>query len=451
MKIGKRLTMQFTVVVGLIFACVLFAVYLLAFYNTQTIFYERLKERVFIVANIFLEKDELSKERIQYFEKKFAHSLAFEHIQIYDDKKNIVYTNDAKATPLSNNVFNNIVENDEFSFGEGERQYFGLHYKDNQGNFVITASAIDRFGNKKLNFLLLVCFSAYVFSLLLIYLVGKRFSRKALEPIINVITEVKKITLSNLDLRVVEGKNKDEIDELANTFNDMLQRLQNSFEVEKTFISNASHELRTPLTIIIGELQVLLSKQRNVEELNNTSKVILEQSVQMKELVNSLLLLSQIENSDKINFNEDVRLDELLLEIIQNMNSKYNSKPVQLNLGNLPDESQSLTIKGNRLLLYSAISNLIENGIKFSSEKTVTCSLNCLKSKIEIIISDKGIGIPENDIKQLFHPFFRADNARIFKGHGIGLSLSHEIFKKHDAKIELNSILESGTTFIISF
>jgi len=451
MKIGKRLTMQFTVVVGLIFACVLIAVYLLALYNTQTIFYERLKERVFITANIFLENDELTKERIQSFEKKFAHSLPFEHIQIYDDKKSIVYTNDVKGSPVSPAILNSIIKNDELSFSEKERQYFGIHYKDNQGNFVITASAIDKFGGEKLNFLLLVCFSAYVFSLVLIYLVGKRFSRKALEPIINVMSQVRNITLSNLNLRVVEGKNKDEIDDLAHTFNDMLQRLQNSFEVEKTFISNASHELRTPLTVIIGELQVLLSKQRNIDELNSTSKVILDQSIQMKELVNSLLLLSQIEDSDKINFNEDVRLDELLLEITQNINSKYKSKPVHLNLGVLPDESQNLSITGNRLLLYSAISNLIENGIKFSYEKQVDCSLNYSKLKTEITVKDQGIGITESDIKQLFHPFFRADNARAFKGHGIGLSLSHKIIKKHSGEIAIKSSLNQGTSFIISF
>jgi signal transduction histidine kinase len=452
-KIGNRLTIQFTVIVGLILLSVLVSVYSLASFNARYFFYERLKERVFIVANIFFEKDELSKERIHVFEEKFQRTLPLEEIDIYDDSRKVLFHTNNHPTPLSNKIFNSIRINEEIEFSEGERQYIGLHYKDNEGNFFIVASAIDETGGKKLNFLLLVCISVYVVSLMLIYFFGKYFSRKALNPIIDVVKQVKHIKLSNINIRVSGGKNNDEIQELANTFNDMLERLQHSFETERVFINNASHELRTPLTSIIGELQVSLSKERNQKELTTTIETTLNQSIQMKDLVNSLLLLTQIEDytSTQTNFNDEIRIDELLLDLKQNINKRYPDKIVKYHSGALPEESNNLIIKGNKLLLYSAISNIIENGIKFSNEKQVICVLNCYQQKIKIDVIDQGIGIDERDVESIFHPFFRANNARGFKGHGIGLSISNGIIKKHGGKITVISSPNKGTTFSIEF
>ena len=267
MKIGRRLTLQFTLIVGCIFISVLLSVYLLASYNAHYIFYERLKERVFITSNLFFEKDELSKERILSFEEKFSKTLSLEKIDIYDDKKNILFHSGNEPGRISEAVFKSIKLNGEIEFSENERQYIGIHYKDNQGIFFIIASAVDVTGHQKIQFLLIVCISAFIISLLLIYFFGKYFSRRALNPITDVVNQVKQIKFSNLNTQVSGGKNNDEIQILANTFNEMLQRLQKSFEIERTFVSNASHELRTPLTSIIGELQVSLSKERKNEEL----------------------------------------------------------------------------------------------------------------------------------------------------------------------------------------
>ncbi|HWY35187.1 MAG TPA: histidine kinase dimerization/phospho-acceptor domain-containing protein, partial [Nitrosopumilaceae archaeon] len=376
MKIGKRLTLQFTIFVALILSLVLVAVYLLASYHAENLFYERLKERALITANIFLEKDELTKERFFAFENKFTESLPNENIQIYDSKRNIVYNKGDVNEKLSEENFSIIVNKLELFFVNQDKHYLGIHYFDNQGNFIILVSALDKYGEKKLHFLLLVSIGAYISSLLLIYFIGKGFSKRALEPIISVVSQVKKISASNLNLRVPVRSNRDEIDDLSNTFNQMLERLQSSFSIERTFVSNASHELRTPLTIIIGELQVLLSKQRSTEELVSTSKIILDQSVQLKELINSLLLLSQVEDSGEMDFSDEIRIDELLWEIKEVIGAKMKQDLVELDLRFLPNEQQQLILKGNKLLLYSAISNIIENGIKFSYNQSVTVSLD---------------------------------------------------------------------------
>ena len=104
-----------------------------------------------------------------------------------------------------------------------------------------------------------------------------------------------------------------------------------------------------------------------------------------------------------------------------------------------------------KLLLYSAIANIIENGIKFSNEKPVTCILNYCENEIKIEIVDQGIGIEKKDHESIFHPFFRAENVRGFKGHGIGLSISNRIIQNHNGTITINSQLNAGTTFTIKF
>lgn len=451
MKIGNRLTLQYSLLVGLILLAVLIAVYILVFINTQGVFYERLEERALITANLVLEKDELTRERILAFEKKFAQTLPKEVVQVYDAERKIIYTSDKAAPRLSKDRIDAIDSEEELEFIQGDAQYCGVNYSDNQGNFIIVASAEDLYGREKVRFHLLVSIISYLLSLLVIFITGRQLSRRALDPINNVVNQVKEITASNLDLKVAGGKNKDEIQDLANTFNEMLQRLKKSFEIERAFVSNASHELRTPLTSIIGELQVLLSKPRSPEEFTETASLILSQSVQMKELLNSLLLLSQVEERNPENFRNEIRIDELLIDIQRTINSRFGKPLVTISLDALPEDPRLLSIRGNTVLLQSAISNIIENGIKFSSESPVECRLKFSASQIDLLVSDHGIGIQPEDINRLFHPFFRADNARSFKGHGIGLLLSQKIIRQHKGEITIQSTPGKGSVFTLSF
>ena len=123
---------------------------------------------------------------------------------------------------------------------------------------------------------------------------------------------------------------------------------------------------------------------------------------------------------------------------------------IKLNFHSLPENSESLIIRANKFLLASALGNIFENAVKFSKNLPVTCNLNSESNSIHISISDQGIGIPADNIKDLFQPFYRARNARSFSGHGIGLALAQKIIRVHGGTISVQSKIDEGAVFTVT-
>ncbi|MBA3899872.1 MAG: HAMP domain-containing protein [Bacteroidetes bacterium] len=451
MKIRNRLTLQFTALVAIIMFVVLSAIYALSYRYSSNGFYERLKERAIVSAHLFLEEDEINHALFKTFQEKYFQKLNEEVIQIYNESDETEFVDKNHTVSISSAQLKKIREKKEITFSDGERQYAAIYYYDNQGDFVIIASAIDKFGQARLENLRIAMFACFFLSLLFIYFAGWVYAKKALSPIPEVVSQVKKISASNLHLRVDTGNGKDEIAELSLTFNNMLERLESAFEMQKNFVSNASHELRTPLTAIIGEIEVLLSKDRVNEEYKQSLESVLNEAQQLNELSNGLLSLAQA-NINNVNPAVDtIRIDELLWEVRENLLKHNPGFPeIILNFENLPEDGEKLAIIGNKHLLYTAFSNLFENALKFSKNQPVSCNFNGLKG-ISINIKDRGIGIAQPDLNNIFQAFYRANNARAYSGHGIGLSLAEKIFKMHGASISVASELDKGTTFHVFF
>ncbi len=460
MTIRNRLTLQFTTLVGIILLAVLLSIYLVTEVITRKGFYERLKERADITAQNFLEQDELPTSSYSLVHQKFLKGLAGEIILLFDstNHRQFVDSTDHRQFVAGNLGISfskellDRVRNERVVYGaQKPNQFVGIYYEDNQGNFVIFAAAPDDIGNGRLQDLIRLMIISYIIALVIIYFSGRFFSRKALESIPKVVQQVNKITASNLHLRLDEGKNKDEIRELACTFNNMLTRLESSFEMQKTFVSNASHELRTPLTSIIGELEVFLSKERTPEQYREAMQSVLNDAHQMNELTSGLLDIAQIDfNRSEIKL-EDIRLDELLVEIEKEVSAQHPQSKILLNYADLPEDASKLIVKGNKQLLSIALSNLFHNGIKFSNNNPVNCNLRYINDHIEVRIIDKGIGIPEEEINKVFQPFYRSQGARNFSGHGVGLSLVEKILQLHQIKITIQSAIGKGTEVLLVF
>ncbi len=451
MTIRNRLTLQFTTLVGIILLLVLLSIYIVTQVIARNQFYDRLKERADIAAQIFLEQDELSKNSYELVQQKFFKKLSGEIIQIFNADNNKQFIADNPKAFFSAELLNKVRNNKVVYYSEERNQVVGTYYEDNQGDFVIFVAAADTAGQARLRDLLVLMIISYIIALIIIYFSGRYFSRKALEPIPIVVQQVNRITASNLHLRVDEGKNKDEIAELASTFNDMLNRLEASFEMQKTFVSNASHELRTPLTSIIGELEVFLSRARTNDEYKEALVSVLSDAQQMNELTSGLLSIAQIDfNQSEIQM-EDIRLDELIVETEKEVTSKFQESKIILKFTDLPEDSSLLIVEGNRQLLSIALTNLFQNAIKFSNNQPVTCLFCYINERVEIRITDRGIGIAEDEIGKVFQPFYRSREARRFSGHGLGLALVEKILTLHKVRIALESKAGEGTTVVLSF
>ena len=321
---------------------------------------------------------------------------------------------------------------------------------------MIVAAAENVYGQRRLRSLATIMGVIFVVSLVVIYLVGRIFAGRALAPIAALNDQVDRITAQDLHRRVDEPlrtSERDDLRRLARTFNRLLGRLETSFEGQRTFVRNASHELRTPLTASIGELQVLLARERTAEVYREGATSVLSELQQLKQLINNLLDLAQADEA--VPLTEEIRLDELLWEVREAVAPAQRGR-VQVDLGDLselPDDPAVFEIKGHRALLTRALGNLIDNALKYSApEQRVTFSLRySADGGLVVRVADAGQGIAEEDLAQVFQPFFRAASVRGVVGHGVGLPLAQRIVALHGGTLVLRSELGRGTVAEITF
>ena len=447
MKIRDRLSLQFAVISAVILFLVLTGIYIAVERSRSNSFYGRLNDRALTVAELFLAEDNMSREKFTEVQKRYPQSLPHEEVHIYNEKGEPVFINQNTIQwPLP--IISRVRQERRIQVRQGQRQSVGLYYQDNSGDFVVLISALDEYGrNWERNLLWAMGFS-FVISAVMMFFLGRVFARTALSPITKAINEVKVIRSTSLNKRLATPESKDEVNELIVTFNNLLEHLEQSFDAQRSFVSNASHELRTPLTSIMGSIEVTLAFDRSAEDYKNTLQHVLTATERLNDLINNLFELAQaaIDVSDF----EEIRLDELIWQVKDEWMTKVPGSEIELSFHLDPDTTQ-YTIKGKSDLLFIAFGNIIHNAIKFSGNKKIFVSIESRPTETVISIRDQGIGIDPDEARSLFLPFRRGTNAKDFKGFGIGLSLTENIVRLHGATIEIDPLLKEGTRFFVIF
>lgn len=450
MKIKTRLTLIYTFFTAAILLAFAAVIYFSAKENREKEFYTSLKKEAITKANLLFNA-KVATQTLQDIYRSNRKVLNEVEVAIYDPAFNLLY-HDAvdidmvKETP---EMIDEIYDSGEKQFYQEDWQVIGLRYEYAGKDYIITATAIDQYGYNKLDSLFRTMVIVFIISILFIYAAGRYFSIRAFEPVMQMIEKAKGISASNLDLRLSTNGDKDELSELANTFNEMLDRLEDSFEAHKRFVSNISHEIRTPLAAIITELELSINKDRNLEEYKTALQNALSDAHKLVRLSNSLLDFAKASyDPSEISFKE-VRIDEILLDArqqVQQSNSKYK---VEIHFENEFENEEDIIINGNEYLLKTAFVNLFENGCKFSEDNTCKASIAFENNKINLKFSDNGIGISKDDLKNIFTTFYRGENKRFAEGNGIGLALTEKIIQLHQGTISVDSELNKGTTFIV--
>jgi two-component system sensor histidine kinase MprB len=455
--IRNRLTWLFVGIVAVLLFTVLAIIFALQVTTSQREFRQRLRERAQVTGYIYLEKDEMRASAFRDFEKKYLQSLSNEILQVYDASGQVRFVAEDERVRLPDAVLARIVANKEYYFRVGERQAVGLFYEDNQGDYIIVAAAENVYGQRRLQSLASIMGVIFVVSLGGIFVLGRVFAGRALAPIAALNDQVDRITAQDLHQRVDEGflrtSERDDLTRLARTFNRLLARLEASFDGQRTFVRNASHELRTPLTSSIGELQVLLTRERSPEAYREGANSVLGELQQLKTLINNLLDMAQAEGN--VPLTEEVRLDELLWEVREGVSPAQRGR-VQVDLGDLaelPDDPAAFVVMGHRGLLVRALGNLVDNALKYSADdQKVLLSLRCQASGGCVVrVADAGLGIAPDDLEQVFQPFFRSAAVRGVVGHGVGLPLAQRIAALHGGTLTLRSEPERGTVAELTF
>lgn len=453
MKIKHRLTLLFSVITTTILFLFAFVIYYSAKKDREQEFYLLLRKEAITKANLFLNArvDSKTLQDIYLNNRKILNEV---EVAIYDTSFKLLYHDAVEIDFVkeTKEMIDEIHQKEEIHFYQDNWQVVGLRYDFQDNTYITTATAIDQYGYNKLDSLFKTMAIVLVISLLVIYIAGRYFSKKAFDPVKEMTQKAAAISASNLDLRLPTQGKKDELSLLAHTFNQMLSRLESSFEAQKHFVSNISHELRTPLAAIIAETELSVDKDRTVEEYKTALQHTLIDAKKLVKLSNNLLDLAKASyDPSEISF-RSVRIDEVLLDARQQVRQASPDYKIDLHfdtefLQNQND--QQISVNGNEYLLKVAFANLFENGCKFSADQQCMVYIAIDRGQIRLRFVDQGVGIPEEDLHNIFIPFFRGANRTFSDGNGIGLSLTQKIIALHRGRIHLTSQEGIGTSVTV--
>ena len=275
------------------------------------------------------------------------------------------------------------------------------------------------------------------------YIVGH-----ALKPLKKFSDKIEEVQAQNLsDSRIEENEVK-ELNQLSVSYNKMLERLSEAFEVQRQFTANAAHELRTPLALMQVQLDLYNSTEHpgNDECTGHTIAMITEQNERLSKMVKTLLDMSELRITVR---DEKIMVDALVEEVLEDLEPLAAEKNVEL-IG----KCNPVTMTGSDILIYRLVYNLVENAIKYNHPEGKVTVTACQKEKKVILsVADTGSGIPGELRERVFEPFFRVDKSRSRElgGVGLGLALVHEIVKAHDGSISIKDNPSGGTVFEVVF
>jgi signal transduction histidine kinase len=450
MKIKNRLSLYFTGISAFVLLIVQVVICIIFNSLIKSDFYDHLIDRANVASQLYLEADEISPDSLSHVRLHYLQNLPNEVVRLYDERNAASFIKD-KNKFWSPAVIDAVRRHRYLQFIEGDRQTIGIYYNDNQGDFVILVSAIDLQGHKRLWDLIEIMAILLISVTVGLFLISRLFAQKALEPIDNVINQMRLVRAGNLSLRVDEGNGKDEISALAHNFNQLLKHLENAFELQQTFVINASHELRTPITSIMGEIEITLNKERDNEDYKEVLHSVLIDANRLHQTINSLLELANVDMNYTQPAYKPVAIDELFWELNDYWAEKRGKGSFIFNIQHLPDEQESLQILANKSLLTIAFNNIISNGFKFSGNQPVKCELYADEKAIVVKITDQGVGIMPDELEKVFESFYRGTNVKNFQGNGIGLYVTSKIISLFNGTISVSSNPGSGTTMAVRF
>ena len=448
MKLAFKINLLF---VGIVF-CILFGMALLVYTvsseNIQHSFKEQIRSRAGRAAYLFNLFKNDTTNLLKSLDTNAPSVLFNRNVGIYSENFRELYEfhdeNINKLVPDSS-WLSKAKDNGEY-FLKRSGKYIGIFRFANGVLVLVAAENVS--GEAYIQNLKRIFLIYFPIAVVLTLLSGYLFSKNIVRPIKQTIHDVKLITSQNLSHRLFTGSGKDELEQLNETFNALLNRLEESFAMEKRFISNASHELSTPLTAISSQIDVALLQERSPSEYRSVLSSVLKDTQSLHQLVRNLLEIAKAGSHGMISL-EKVRIDEILTKAYSDVLRHNTAYKIELSLPDLPEDEKECMVFGNTHLLNSAFRNIMENGCKYSPDSKTTVAFHIRDKEAEIIFANKSEHLPTEEIEKLFEPFYRGKNAENKPGVGLGLTLTRRIIGLHKGNLTINSDPESGTTIKI--
>lgn len=451
MQIRSKLTLQFILIFAVILQISLFFIYFKFKKHLEDEFYDGLKSKAFMTAEMLVNLKDVEPNQEPLTKDSSGIQLqSKENFLIFNNANQIIFEfNQLNEVEISNQTLELIKKGGEYRFEHGKFKAIGIFYKNKyQKDYTIISEAI--FNSTDLENLRNIIIIDFFLIIIILSASGWFFAGQALKPVTNIMNQIDKILPSDLSERLNTSGNKDELSRLTNTFNNLLDRIEYTFNLQKSFLSNISHELKNPLTVITSQLEVLLAKERSNEDYKKTLSSVLQDVKDLSVVTDQLMQLARIKNNfNQIKF-EKIRIDELIWDSRDTLLKNNPQYKVNVDYEKIPLDSEKLYIFANEHLLKTALMNIFENGCKFSNDFQLLVKLSSENDKLlKIEIIDNGPGIADDEKNIIMTPFYRSPKNNKVKGSGVGLALVDSVLKLHDATLVISDNKPVGSVFTI--
>lgn len=453
MKIVSRTSLVFTLFSAAILFLFAYSIYFFSEKNRQEEFVDRLRYKITWRAEFFFDA-QVDESQIRQIHEQNKRLINEAQITVFTHDFRVLFA-DYGEQHYSRSVLDSMCKQNFTTWQSGGELYMALHYPFRDQQYYLIGHAYDQTGYAHMERLKQILISIYIVAVIFIFFASFFFAQYILKPIKHIINEIRDVSEHNLSKRVYYRKAKDELSELIDTFNGTFNRLEQSFNNQRHFVSIISHEFRTPLAAMIAELELAKELNTTVDEYRHSVDTALSDAREATVLSTALLDFARSNyDSSQVSFTK-LRLDEVLIDAKLMVLDKDKDYRVSVSFDNqLLEEEEGqdeIELLGNAYLLKVAFANVMENACKYSADKHCLVHIRFNQGLATVDISDKGIGIPELDMPHIFELFYRADSTASQSGHGIGLAIVQRIVDMHKGQLFVESVINNGSTFTFQF
>ncbi|MFT3827631.1 MAG: HAMP domain-containing sensor histidine kinase [Chitinophagaceae bacterium] len=454
MKISTKIAILFTLLVLLILTVAALVMLATIEKNVSRDFRKRLEAKASSVSVIYSSRPSDYPTLLKMLNYRMSTTLSNKTVIILNSDDHEVYKyNDTEtiAPVIDTNWINQTKRTGQASFTNKGRNILLKYFnKEASPPYMVMVAAENTVGSRYTSELKKALWITAPFVIILALVIGFLLYRGLIMPVKTIIHDARLISSSNLSHRLHIGKQKDELAELKRTMNDLLQRLEESFNTQRRFISNASHELSTPLTAISSQLEVSLMTDNSKEYYRNVIQSVLDDTRGLHHLTHTLLQIAKGGTAGALQLDK-VRIDEMLLKVHADILKQHPEYILHLNFGSFPENDDGCSVYGNELLVYTIFRNIAINGCKYSPDNTIAIDLDFTENTIIFNAANKSEHLTPEEIELLFEPFYRSSNAEDKEGYGLGLALTKKLVQLHKGQISVDYQDDNNILFTIIF
>jgi len=423
MNYKSRLTLLFVGLSLMVLTVILSFIYVSYAEFRREDFFDRLREKSFTTVKLLAEVSAIDRDLLKIVDRNTINQMYDEKVLIFDEKNELIYSSlDDETIPYSITLIEQIRTNeDKYYVDEDGDEVVGVHYNESGHDYVVLASAYDRYGITKLKNLRNLLIGSLIGGTILIALSSYFYIRQIFRPIDQLNKSIQNINENNLREFVTVKKENDELDVLALNYNQMLSRLYHAFELQRSFVRNASHELKTPLALMQSRLENLQATAG--PELADMITSLMDDVNAQATLVESLLLMQRLQSEMPIPITL-LRVDEVLDESVSETKLTYPDVNIQIDIDESVASERHLSVNGNYMLLKTGFKNLLSNAALYTTKSELFITLSSDGSNLMIQFANDGDAELPIDI---FEPFYRHPSGKEPAGSGLGLSIVRQI------------------------